>query len=288
MKINYIKKFLLLFALSAIILSCEEDDQTGDSQIEFSRSTITLTTSSPSVFDESSIDSEDPSTYQITVEATIPEPQPVNAVVELYQTAGTATSSDYSFGKITIPAGYTSASGTVDILQTGDIEGEETLTISGKSVANFDVASFSHDVTIENDYINDQLELTLSWEGSAEHGDLSITSFCDIDFDLQIYDSAFNSLGYVLATSSCPENDVLYGLPDGTYYLVSELYDNPYSGLGYTDAINLTLSWSQEYFEETQGSITSTDFNLGSTPTVGGLIVVLEVTNGYEYTLSAF
>lgn len=284
--INYI---LASFVLLGLLTSCNDDDLTGEALLkDYSPSTVTLSSSSPTVFNESAINEDDPSTYQIEVTASIPSPQPINAVINLYQSGGTADASDFELHSITIPAGDTSASATVDIMQTGDIEGTETLEIQGKAVSNFNVAPFTLSVTIEDDYINNNLDLVLSWDGSAEDGDLTIASFCDIDFDLLLFDSAFAFVGYVLGSAACPEEGSLSGLADGVYYLVSDLYSNPYSGLGLQDTLPLTLSWSQEYFDETSGSISTDQYTLSSADGLGGLIVVLEVSNGYEYSLSPF
>ncbi|MEP3837979.1 MAG: hypothetical protein ABJM36_10035 [Algibacter sp.] len=286
---NIINKIGVFTLACFAFTSCEtEDDNTGASLLDYSPATITLSSSSPTTFDESAIDADVASTYQIEVTATLASSQPVDAVIDLVQTGGSASASDFSAHTITIPAGSLTASATVDILQTGDIEGSETLEISGKSRANFNVSPFTFNATIENDYINDHLDLTLSWDGSAEDGDLSIMSFCDMDFDLVLYDESFTALGYVLGSSACPEEDYLNGLSDGTYYLVSELYANPYSDLGFTDVVPLTLSWSQEHFD-TSGSLSSDTTTLSTAAgDQGALIVVLEVTNGYNYTLSPF
>lgn len=278
-----------VFTLACLAFtSCDsEDDNTGDSLINYSPATVTLSSSSPTMFDESAIDADDASTFQIEVTATLTEAQPVDAVIDLVQVGGSASSSDYEAHTITIPAGSLMGSATVDIMQTGDIEGDETLQITGKSRANFNVSPFTFNATIGNDYINDHLDLVLSWEGTAVLGDLSLISYCDLDFDLILYDATFTQLGYVLGSSACPEEDYLNGLPDGTYYLVTDLYSNPYFEIGFTDIIPLTLSWSQEYFE-TSGSLSTEAYTLSSEDGLGGLIVVLEVTNGYEYTLSPF
>lgn len=285
---NIINK-LGVFALACLAFtSCEsEDDNTGDSLINYSPATVTLSSSSPTTFSESAIDADDASTFQIEIMATLASAQPVDAVIDLVKTGGTASSSDFEAHTITIPAGLLSGSATVDILQTGDIEGSETLQITGKSRANFNVTPYTFSATINEDYINDQLELTLSWDGMATDGDVSIDSFCDIDFDLILYDGAFGYMGYVAGTSACPEHTFLSGLPDGTYYLVTDLWSNPYSGLGFTDTIPVTLSWAQEFFDNS-GSLSTDAYTLSSADGLGGLIVVLEVANGYNYTLSAF
>ena len=289
---NKINIFLSSILICGFLASCNEnDDLTGKSLLDYSPATVTLSSNSPTTFIESAIDEDDPSTYEIVITANISSPQPVNAVIEIVQTGGSADSNDFEAGTITIQAGDLTGSSSISILQTGDIEGAETLELTGKAVSNFIVSPFKYSGTIEGDYINNQLDLTLSWDGSAESGDLSITSFCDMDFDLILYDSAFNYLRYVLGTSACPEHDLLGDLADGTYYLVTDLWENPYSGLGLTDEVPLTLTWSQEHFPETVGSISTSSYNLSSADTknsdagLGGMIVVLEVTNGYEYTL---
>lgn len=289
-KINILLSSILAFGL---LISCnEDDDATGASALDYSPATVTLSSSSPTSFSESDIDEDNASTYEIVITASVSEPQVVNAVINIVQSGGTATSDDYEAGTITIKAGDLTGSTTINILKTGDIEGMETLELTGTSPSNFNVSPFTFSATIEDDYVNDLLDLTLSWDGSAEDGDLKLESFCDVDFDLILYDSAFSSLGYVLGSSACPEHDTLSGLADGTYYLVADLWSNPYSGLGLTDTLPLTLTWSQEHFE-TSGSISSENYNLSSVGSdagdgLGGLIVVLEVSNGYEYTLSPF
>lgn len=287
---NIINKIGVFTLACLAFTSCDnEDDNTGASLLDYSPATVTLSSSSPTTFDESAIDPDDASTFTIEITATLTEPQPVDAIIDLVKSGGTASSSDFSAHTISIPAGSLTGSATVEILQTGDIEGTETLQISGKSRANFNVSPFTFSATIENDYINNNLDLVLSWDGSAESGDISVASFCDIDFDLAIYDGNFALLGYVAGSSACPEEASLAGLPDGTYYLVTELYDNPLSGLGFDDTIPLKLSWSQEYFPETTGALSSSDTTLATIPADHtALVVVLTVTNGYEYTLSPF
>ncbi|WP_396603126.1 hypothetical protein [Algibacter sp. R77976] len=290
-----------VFALACLAFtSCEsEDDNTGDSLINYSPATVTLSSSSPTMFDESAIDADDASTFQIEVTATLSAAQPTDAVIDLIQSGGSASSSDFEAHTITIPAGSTTGSATVDILQTGDIEGSETLQITGESRANFNVSPFTFSATIDNDYINDHLDLVLSWDGSAVNDDVTISSFCEMDYDLVLLAEDFSPLAYIAGTASCPEEDYISGLADGTYYIASDLYSNPYSGLGYTDVIPVTISYSQEHFdvsgsfsssEESQQNLSSPDSGAvgGFGEGLGAVVIKLVVTNGYEYTLTNF
>ena len=286
-----ILKTMGLVALSGIFFTaCNEDDNTGESVIDYTPATITLASTSPTMIDESGIDGTDASTYQIEVVATLAEPQPVNAVIDLVQVGGSADSADFEGHTITIPAGSTTGSATVDILQTGDIEGDETLVIGGSSRANFNIASFEHTVTITNDYINTFIDLELDWEGEVtiEEEDVSSTTveLCAIDFDVVLFDaSTFANLGYLMATASCPESDS-YSFGDGEYLLIAELYDNPHAGFGDTSDVPLTLNFNHEYFDNSGSIVVTGAFNLSAT-TGQAPIAYLTVSNGgqtYEVT----
>ena len=284
---NILKNIRLLVFTGILFTACDEDDFTGASQIEFTPATVTLSTLSPTVFDESAIDEDDASTFEITIDATLAAAQPTEAIIDLIQVGGSASGSDFHAGTITIPAGSMSGSATVEILRTGDIEGDETLSIGGKARANFNVAAFEHTVTIQNDYINDVLDLELSWDGefSVETDFSSATyDFCGMDFDILIYDAVFNDTGiYDAATGACPEHVGFgSGMADGDYYIVVDLWDNPYSGLAVGEAVPMALNFSQEFFE-TSGSIPFTGYTTDAT---GGTFAVAIVTkSGNDYTV---
>ncbi len=283
---NILKNISLFIVAFAVLNSCEDsDDNTGESLIDYSSVAITVVASDNDVIIMEAGLSDD-AVYTVT--ASITESVPVELVIDLVQTGGNAGSDDFELSTITIPAGALTGSGSITIFSSGDVEGDETLSVGAVSRANGNVAAFTFNANITDDYINDVLDLTLAWDGTASSGDVTIDSFCDIDFDLILYDSAFNSMGYIAGTSACPETGGLGGLPDGTYYLVTDLWSNPFSGLGFTDTIPVSISWSQDYFPDTAGTITSDAYTLADTSGLGGLIVVLEVANGYEFTLSPF
>lgn len=284
---NILKNIGLLVFTGVLFTACDEDDFTGASQIEYSPATVTLSSLSPTVFDESAIDEDDASTYEITIDATLAAAQPTEAIIDLMQVGGSADGSDFHAGTISIAAGDTSGSATVEILRTGDVEGDETLSIGGKARANFNVAAFEHTVTIQNDYINDVLDLELNWDGefSVEDDFSSATyDFCGIDFDVLIYDAGFADTGiYDAATGACPEHVGFGpGMADGDYYIVVDLWSNPYSGLGAGVTVPVALNYSQEFFE-TSGSIPTAAY---TTDAAGGTIAIAIVTkSGNDYTV---
>lgn len=280
-------------ALSSVILtSCNEDDHTGQSLIDYSPVTVSLSSTSATSFMESAIDPDDASTFTVTIDATIPEVQPINIMLDIVQTGGTADSNDIVINSFSIPAGQTSASGTVEILQTGDVEPDETFSLTVVSRENAIVGAYEFNGEIVNDYINDVLEMELNWDGTVEF-ETEYSSgeydFCAMDFDVLVYDAAtFTDLGmYDAATGACPENiDFDSSTPDGDYLMVVDLYDNPYSTLGLSADVPVTLHYSQEYFgADTNGSFT-TVFN---TDDAGGTRATVIITkSGYTYTITPF
>jgi len=281
------KPFSIFIVASLILTSCEdENDNTNASLINYSPATVTLSSLSNTAFDESAIDPDDESTYVVTITATLSSPQPVNAIIDLVQSGGTANSSDFEAGKITIPAGSLTASANVKILQTGDIEGSETLNITGKSRANFIVMPFTFSASIENDYINNVLEISTTWSGSYSYdtivGDIT-ADFCKTDLDVVLFNSAGNFVKYLGATADCTETGSISGLADGDYYLVIDVFDNPLSISGLSEPIPVTISYNQEHF--VSGSFVSNSVNMASPV---GLVAVATITisNGYNYTVT--
>lgn len=292
---KYINKIGLLALSGLLFTACNDDDNTGDSLTTSSPTNITLSALTTTI-DESAIDADDSNTYMVTFTATIPQAVAQDAVIDVWQSGGTADSDDYHFtgdDYIIIPAGSTSGSISVEVYQTGDMEGDETIVFGAEERRGYhSLTPFTHTVTITNDYINDVLDLTLSWDAEIVEGDVTLTSLCDIDYDLLIADGAGNVLGYIAGTSACPEHGSVSGLADGTYYLLADLYDNPLVGYGFTNTIPLTLEYSQDYFP-TSGTILNSSQNLSMPGDPSGNLgyltgmALLEVSGGYNYTVTA-
>ncbi len=292
-------KSIFLLALSAGVLatSCSEDDHTGASMINYTSPTVTLSTASTNVVvDESMIDPD--LGYVIEVTASIPEPVFVDLHIPLVQTGGTADSSDFTAGTIVITSGHTSASANVTIWRECEsgVEGDETLEISfADNIANAKMSPFSMDISIENDWVNDVIEITFDWSGELTY-DSGLPSentidFCSIDLDYVITDDLGNALGYIAGTGDCPEIAEVSGLADGTYFIIAELYDQPFSAPEYDGPLTTipqTVTWMQCGFPATTGEF-SNELLTTATPTGDVLpIAVLEVTGGYNYTVSPF
>lgn len=285
---NKIYKTFAVLTISLFMVSCSEDDHTGLSSVNYTQPAVTLSSSENNVsLSEDAIGADG---YTITVTATIAEARPINIIVPLVQTGGSADSDDFSAGSITIAAGSLSGSTTVTVYATGDVEGNETLNIgAGDIVANATVNPFTLTVNITDDFINDVLNVTVDWSGTATidvtQGELTV-SFCDLDLDLLIYDSNFADTGiYDAATGACPEHVDLSGMADGTYYLVANVYDNPFTTIGAGAAIPITLSYEQEYFQE--GEIVFSGLTTDTPSGTDLLVATVEVMNGYVYTVTA-
>lgn len=283
-----INKLFSMLAISGVVAltSCESDDNTGASMVDFQGGMATLSTDQDTyTFSEKEIDEEDPSTYTIPVTVTLDESYPVNTVIDFVLASG-GDAGDFTASTITVPARQTMATGTIQLIQNGTIEGDETLVIEARSRANVDLNPFSVTVNIVDDYVNDVLELTIDWSGSytEEVGAETTTyDFCGLDFDLLILDETMSDTGlYDAATASCPEHIDLSGLPDGTYYLYLSLYENTFEDAPNVD-VPVTISYTQEYFES--GEMVIDYYSLDSAPE-DIIVGTIEVENGYMYTVT--
>ncbi len=216
----------MLFALSAIIISCDPDEQTGFS---------VTTPSSPSVSIELDFSNptliEDDSEFTYTV--SISEAQVVDVKLHVSQIGGTADSHDYEMTNlISIPAGYTSASGSITILSDELIEDTETLQIQigSETTANAALAPATTEFTILN-YTEGDLVIDMSWaipftsesNNDNEGDEISATAFADLRLLISTTPDNAGVIGG--ADGGSFETAVLEGsTPDGTYYIVADFY----------------------------------------------------------------
>jgi len=285
---NIIKYIGFTLSIGLLLTSCEDNEEfTGESVLAWGDQPITVTSSASSyTFDEAAIDEDVPSTYSVTVTASIAEAQPVAALISFKQTGGNADGDDYSVGNITIPAGSTSASTNIELNYTGDVEGSESFTLEAMADGNFNLSSaYSVTVTIE-DKINDVLDLSTNWSGEYSYsaGSASVTlDFCEIDVDVLLFTGAGGFVGYLGATGACTEVGSLSGLPDGDYFIVLDLYDNPHEVFGATATVPITVTYNQDYIG-TSGSFTYTGINLSSASDLYAAAIVS--VSGYNYTIT--
>ncbi len=288
MKLYY--KYAIVFLLFIALTSCNNEDYTGYSKVNFNPPTATYAIDGGSnviTVDESTIDPADGVTYTIT--ATIPEPLSFDTFIDLTQVGGTANGADYSVERIKIPALYTSGTGKVTIYRTGDLEGDESLELKTNTNSPNVNGSETFTFNITNDYVNDNLIVNLAWcedydfdLGAQGH---LVGNFKDIDIDGLIFDSSFNLVSnFSGATASCPENIEFGGMPDGLYYLVIDIYDNPLSNFALGKTVPLNASYSQEYFIDSTPILHSLTMTTDSTGTLGVMCTVEK--NGYNFVVT--
>jgi hypothetical protein len=286
---NIIKYIGFTLSIGLLLTSCEDKEEfTGESVLAWGDQPITVTSSANSyTFDEAAMDEDVPSTYSVSVSASIAEAQPVSALITFKQTGGNADSDDYSVGNITIPAGATSGSTNIEVNYTGDVEGSESFTLEAIADGNFNLSSaFSVTVTIE-DKVNDVLDLSTNWSGEYSYsaGSAFVTlDFCEVDVDVLLFTSTGSFMGFLGATGACTEVGSLSGLSDGDYFIVLDLYDNPHAQFGATATVPITVTYNQDYIG-TSGSFTYTGINLSSPSDLYAAAIVS--VSGYNYTITA-
>ncbi|PHS08444.1 MAG: hypothetical protein COA88_06890 [Kordia sp.] len=286
-------KYIAIAAIScSVFTSCNEDDNTGDSLINYSPVTVTLTSSENDVvLNETAIDADNG--YAITVTATIDSPLPIDIIIPLTKISGTATGEDFTAGSITIPSSLTSASVTVIIHQTGNAEGDETLTIGAidsSMIPNVSsVNAFALNVEINDDYIDYSFSMNFAWDGyvheADEDGDHGFLPFCDMDIDFYFIVGGADSGIYDAATGSCPEELVIDSsiYADGTYMIYADLWANPYSAAGYDVSVPLTITYSHGYegsfIPETIASPIF-EYNTNDGTGAGAMVMEFEILSG--------
>jgi hypothetical protein len=217
-------KTLMLFGLGAIIISCEAEDYTGYSQLTPTSptTTISLDFSSPVTLVEND------QVFNYTV--TLSEVQIVDVKLHVEQVGGTADSDDYEMiTLVTIPAGYTSAKGSIKILIDDVPEPTETLQIQigDYRTANTALTPVTVDFNILNFEAGD-LAMEMSWDMSETTTnnmgeEISPTDFADMVLNIS---TTPDLTGVVdAADGSGFETYVLSGdEPDGDYYLIASFY----------------------------------------------------------------
>ena len=296
-------KYMGVAALSfGLLTSCNEDDHTGLSQINYTAVPVTLSSSeNNSVLSEDVISADG---YSIDITATIIDPVPVDLHIPLVQTAGNADANDYEFSSsntIVIPAGSTMASTTLIIHATGNTEGDESLTISSApaaQVANAIVSPFELNIDIVDDYVDYSFNLDFEWDGYVfpedpiEDSDLS---FCDgLDVDFYFLNSSFSDTGiYDAATGACPEHLSIdaSAFADGTYYIYADLWSNAYTSAGYGLDVPLTFTYSQgvdgEFYAENVSSPTF-KYNTDDSAGAGDFVMEFEIVSGIVTSVTVY
>ncbi len=247
MKNKFIKTGLLMSAL-ALMVSCNDNEATGDSVKTPSSPTLSVALGFTANQNLVEVDMD----YTFTV--SLSEPQIVDVNVKLEQVAGTATDGDDFIipHTVKIAAGTTSATATISLLADELIEETETATIRiGTGLESNVQAINSAEVnfTIGN-LTSDDLVANLSWATQVpvtDHLGNEIAADDLLDLRLLLTDASNRSNVIDAADGGTFETYELDGsTPDGTYYLVADFYTDSTipSDLGKV-GIDLTLQFDQ-------------------------------------------
>lgn len=254
------KQFLFtsLSILSLTVVSCTNDDSTGQSTLEVVKGitgSVALnpgllanqTVNEPKSFRDASLNETLTYSYVVTID----KPQTVDTHVTVKKIAGSAADgSDFEFDKdLLIPAFSTSVAGTITILSDDEIEGDEnfTLQIGTASTSNSSVVSSSVAFTIKN-FLSPDLEFTFGYnQPLAIYGAPAGLTLYNVaagtntyDMDYLVLDDQFNDTGiYEAASAAEPEKLIVSDLmtlsdgsvnpsylADGTYYIFYSLYSD--------------------------------------------------------------
>lgn len=146
------KLFLSLALSSLMIISCDNDDATGYSNLEVAQGVVGTISFDGTLAATQTVQEAIENEYSYTI--TLNKPQVVDIHVSIKKTEGTATEDeDFEFDhEVIIPAYSTSASGTLKILNDDVEEGDETFTlsISGINTSNATIATKTVSFTIKD------------------------------------------------------------------------------------------------------------------------------------------
>ena len=223
---NYksIFSFVAALTLGIFMVGCEQEDDTGYSTLIPNSTDLGITTEITNVTLV-----EDNSVYEFT--ASISEVQLVDVKLYAFQVSGDATlGDDFTLDQsLVIPAGSTSVTGEIKIIQDDIYEETETakIQIGNNKTANATEATATMNFTILN-YSEGDLVLDLSWAMASAATDDSGTEIDPEDFaDMRLVISSTpdNTGDIDVADGAGFETIVLPSdLPDGDYYIVSDFY----------------------------------------------------------------
>jgi hypothetical protein len=281
MKNKFIKISFSFLAL-LLMFSCESnDDYTGDSVVNATNPSLTVSLGFSNT--ETLIEKE--ASYDFTV--SISEAQIADVIVNLVQTAGTATAgSDFSMpSSVTILKGNTTATGEITIHADELPEDEETVTIQiglGNESNVSGVAGETVTFNIAN-LTDGDLVVGMDWNASSTVTDnygKEIGAYDLGDLRLLLTDGT-NILdgadGAVAETYTLVAN-----APDGVYYIVADFYD----AMDIPADLDITLTFDQvgtmNNVTSTFPSAINTNFNCAN-----NFVTLTKITKvGTNYTLS--
>ncbi len=244
---NRILKTALVLSTFVLALGCSSDDYTGDSTQTPTNPSLSVTLG----FANTQTLIEQESSFPFTV--TISEPQIVSVFVYLTQTGGTADSDDFSIpASVTIPAGATSASGTIDIHADDLVEDTETAVITIATGLESNVqASNSQTVTFNiANLVEGDLQVGLMWDTLGyqfpDGSEFDPTVLADLRMLITTAPNNSPSSVFIEEDGGSFESGTLSASdPDGVYYLVADWYAAYDLGDQGFFPLNLTATFDQ-------------------------------------------
>ena len=216
--------WFVIALVSVFMVSCKEDDTEVSALTTFEK----FDTQFPEAI---TVTEPDAANESHTVTITFSEKQIMDLNLAVSVSAASTATEDVDFSLVTheLTVLALSRQGAIEILINGDAdpEGDETIVLSVQSLDVFGIPKTAEAlvITIKNrEYPTDVI---VHWDN--EYVDSTgVNSMCDaIDLDMFLTDGAGEFVGgFGGATGNCPESMTPGSLPDGTYNIVVNLYDN--------------------------------------------------------------
>lgn len=281
-----------MLLLSSFVVSCDKDDNTGESTLEVAEGVIATVQWDGTLTDNQTVNEEDEDTYQYTI--SLNKPQAVDIHIRVVQSGGTADADDYEIdSEVVIPAYATSAVGTIKIVKDCTYESVETLELQIGTVSTSNAILEPKKVSFTiNPYVSDDLDLAFHYDA-----DFSISgedySLCDIGYDIDflVLDEFMNDTGIADAqTGNCIErltiNPDLF--VDGTYYIYYFVYDDNNLSTTFHDPFHIPLAVDYGRcggIDEGTYTLPDSETPLSTAGTNANGYVVTVVINNGTYTL---
>ncbi len=238
---NKIYKIALVLSAFILTVACNnEDDATDYSTVKPSSTALSVSLDFPN--NQTFVETD--ATHDFTV--TLSKAQVVNVIVYLSQTGGTATNGeDFSMpASITIPAGQTSATGTIETFADDLLEDTETAVIKIATSLESNVNSISSETVTFNlqNVTADDLVIDLSWLNTTDvyYTDgkkYAAEDVADLKLILANTTIPYTTTYATVDNAAGFENYVFLGsYPDGEYHLLV----NFYSAVEFNDPVRYT------------------------------------------------
>lgn len=229
--------WLLVALIGVAFVACKEDD----TEI----STITSFDKFSTILPAPIVVAEADATHTITFSFDDKQIMDVHVAVSTAASSTATEGEDFDLSTHEVSVGALERTGSVDITVHADSEpeGDETVVLRFEGVDAHGLPTPVESLVLT---IRDSIYATavqLDWEGTFEYAGSTYTLCDNVDIDLFILDSNGEFAGgFGGATANCPEAMIVGTLPDGTYSIVANLYDNGLFGAPDIDTIPIPMT----------------------------------------------